>query len=180
MQSVLSQLLIKEHDVIQEIGDVISSQSSHWLSNPIEYENNLNQITLFFTVYADEFHHKKEEDILFPALQKKNELTGSAMVTELIEQHEFFRDLLQNIRKALEIKDYVTVQRIFETYIQALRDHIAIENDELFPMVDNLFSKDELEKLYYSCIDQDTDLGLSRKGELENLSKTFQFNETTK
>ncbi len=180
MQSFLSQLLIKEHDVIQEIGNVVTSQNAFWLSDPKGYENNINRLALFFIHYADEFHHKKEEDILFPALQKKNESTGNAIVLELVEQHEFFRDLLQNIRRELKLQNYEIVQSLFETYINSLKDHIAIENDELFPMMDDLCSKDELQRLYYSCIDQETALGLPRKTELENLSKTFRPHEAVK
>jgi hemerythrin-like domain-containing protein len=180
MQSFLSQLLIREHEVIQEIGNRVTSQGSLWLSDPTHYENNIKQILHFLSNYADEFHHKKEEDILFPELRIKNESTGNAMVVELTEQHESFRETLQNIHRALEVKDYATVHSLFESYIGSLNDHIAVENDELFPMMDDIFSKDELERLYYRCIDLETTLGLLRKTELENLSKTFQVNETVK
>lgn len=62
-------------------------------------------------------------------------------------------------------------------YMQSLKDHIAAENDELFPMADDLLSPDEIDKLYYRCIDKDEELGVERKKEFENNINKFKRNE---
>ncbi len=46
-------------------------------------------------------------------------------------------------------------------------DHIAVENDEVFQAAETLFSEDEMEKMYYQCLDSDAELGNSTKAELE-------------
>jgi hemerythrin-like domain-containing protein len=167
-----------EHDVILEAGKLIAQINSLWKSNPDEYERIINQLLGFFASYADEFHHHKEEKIVFPAISKKNEIAGGGIVPELIEHHEEFRLLMQQIRAAFAIHDFASTQKFLESYISKLKDHIAAENDELFPMTENIFSPDELDKLFYKCIDKDEELGKIRKEELENRIKKLLSNET--
>jgi hemerythrin-like domain-containing protein len=166
-----------EHEVILEAGQLISLISNHWQSAPADYERTVKQLLHFFAIYADEFHHHKEEEILFPALSKKSELAGMGIIPELLEHHEEFRLQIQQIRKALEINDFASTQQMLESYIIKLKDHIAAENDELFPMAEDIFSQDELDKLYYKCIDKDRELGINRKEDLENSIKKLQENE---
>lgn len=174
MQSLLSQLLINEHDVILDAGDFISLNSPLWKSNPEEYIQNIKQLIDFFSIYADEYHHHKEEEILFPAIRKKSETVAAGIVEELLEHHENFRLLIGQIKTALVIKDFAKTQELLETYINLLKDHIAVENDELFPMADDVFNQDELDKLYHRCIDKDMEMGISRKEEFGNLLKTLK------
>lgn len=178
MQSSLSELFIAEHDVILEAGNLISLNANLWKSSPAGYKKRVDELLDFFSVYADKFHHHKEEEILFPAISNKSETTGAGIVQELNEHHEEFRHLMQQIRAALYIDDFASTQKLLESYITKLKDHIAVENDELFPMADDIFSKDELDKLYYKCIDIDRDLGVNQKEELENLIKKLTGNET--
>ena len=177
MQSLLSTLLIKEHDVILDAGTLICTNRGLWISEPIEYEHNINHLLEFFSVYADTFHHQKEEEILFPAIAKKNEMAGVAVVSELLEHHENFRHLANQIRKALDNKEFTEVQELLESYISLLKDHIAVENDELFPMADDIFNPDELEKLYHKCIDKDTETGITLKEEWKNQIIKLKLNE---
>jgi len=178
MQSTLSELFIAEHDVILGAGDLIALNKNQWKSDTEEFEKMVNKLLDFFSVYADQFHHYKEEEILFPAIINKSETTGAGIVYELIEHHEEFRQLMQQIRAALAIRDFASTQLLLETYISKLKDHIAVENDELFPMTDDMLSKDELDKLYYKCIDKDREMGFIQKEELEDLIKKLSGNET--
>lgn len=178
MQSTLSELFIAEHDVILGAGNLISLHENLWRTEPRRYENLVKKLLDFFAVYADQFHHFKEEEILFPAIRKKNEITGTGMVSELIDHHEEFRQLMKEIREALGKKDFESTQQLLESYISRLKDHIAAENDELFPMADDLFSRPELEIMYHKCLDWDREMGHRKKEELENMIKNLTANET--
>ena len=180
MQTSLSELLINEHNVILEAGKLIESSNKLWETDPVAYSKQVSFLTDFFSEYGDEFHHQKEEEILFPAINKANEMVGASIVSELIEHHEDFRNLLQKIRNACTQQDYVSAQKYLETYLQSLKDHIAAENDELFPMADDLFSPDEIERLYYRCIDKDEELGVARKQEFENHIIKLNGNEAVR
>lgn len=174
MQSSLSQLLMAEHDVILEAGELISLKGSLWKSSPIEYEQIVKQLLDFFSVYGDEYHHLKEEEILFPAIGKKNEMVSGGIVQELLDHHEYFRILIRQIQTALDAREYAAAQKLLETYISTLKDHIAVENDELFPMADDIFNPDELDKLYHKCKDKDREMGISRKEELGTRIKKYK------
>ena len=178
MQSSLSELFIAEHDVILGAGELIALKRNQWKTDVAGYEQLVGQLLDFFTVYADQFHHFKEEEILFPAIAMKSETTGTGIVTELMEHHEEFRLLMRQIREALALQDFALTQQLLEAYITKLKDHIAVENDELFPMADDLFSQDELDRLYYKCVDKDRELGVIQKEELEGLIKKLTPNET--
>lgn len=178
MKSFLSQLLLTEHGVILSAEDLITSLEDSWKSNPHEYQNQIKQLISFFKIYGDEYHHQKEEDILFPAIYMKSEMSGNGIVQELIEQHEYFRDILNTIQLALDVEDYANAEKLLKKYINDLKDHIAIENNELLPMTENLFTNDELEKLYYRSLDKDRMLGLEKKEELVHFIQKFRFNET--
>lgn len=177
MKTLLSQLLTREHDVILKAGEIISQQNNAWLTSPTEYEQKARQLLNFFSVFADEYHHQKEEEILFPAISKINEVVGAGIVNELNEHHEEFRLLMSEIRNALNRKDFVSTQGQLESYLNKLKDHIAVENDELFPMAEDLLSQDELDKLYYKCIDKDNESGIDRKQALEQFIKNLERNE---
>ena len=165
MLSELYRLLVGEHDIILKAGDNISTLKNSWNSDPEEYKQRINQLLDFFTVYADKYHHLKEEEILFPAMSKKNEIVAGSIIQELLDHHESFRLLLGNIRVALEDENYELTHELLEEYVSTLQEHIAVENDELFPMADNLFTENELENMFYKCVDMDKELGLDHKEE---------------
>ena len=171
-----------EHAIILEAIQIASSLDKSWETNPELYENNLKELLIFFKEYSDQYHHFKEEEILFPALLKMEEPSATAVINELLEHHEDFRALVGKIKTDLAEKKYPEAQQKIKEYSHDLLDHIAAENEELFPMADTILSEGELEKLYYKCIDIDNELGIERKEDLENFIKNFKFklDETVK
>lgn len=177
MQSTLSQLLVAEHDIILKATMRILSMGTRWESNPTEYHIEAVKMLDFLSLYADTFHHHKEEEIVFPALSRKNDLVGAGIIPELTEHHEDFRMMTQHIRQKLDSHDYALVQKYFEVYIRKLKEHIAVENDELFPMAETMFTRLELDNLYYQCLDKDRELGNKLKEELESNMQNQVRNE---
>ena len=166
-----------EHEVILEGIQLATSLDKSWEKSPEEYESNLKWLIAFFKEYADRYHHYKEEEILFPAMMKTNQPSIIVVVEELLEHHEDFRDLVKEIYSDVEAKNYVQAQDKVNAYCHDLIDHIAAENEELFPMADTLLNDDDLEKLYYQCLDKDNELGMARKEELENFIKNFNYKQ---
>lgn len=168
MFSNLTKLFLNEHHIIEQKCKIIS----HLLlkkNNPSEEDcNEIKSLLHFVKKYSDEFHHKKEESVLFPAIKNKHPITGEQFIQELLEHHEDFRDKLRSIETNFDNLKVTTVIEELSDYIQALLDHIAIENDELFPIVESIFTTDELERLYFACLDTDRQLGQSEKVELES------------
>lgn len=123
----------------------------------------------FFRKYADEYHHKKEEDILFPEMAKRNVIAGESVIREMFDNHEEFRDMLRAIETHINSGDIDTAYKRFKEYSEALLDHIAVEDDEVFQIAETLFSEDELETIYYRFLDADRELGDEAKKLLEGL-----------
>ena len=163
------EVLLTEHEVISKLQDVIPTIRKQWEKDENSYENSIKEICDFLEKYSDGYHHHKEEEVLFPALNDHPEFLLQGILVELKEHHENFREYLVDIRTALDAKNYSVVQSVLERLITELMDHIAVENEELFVMAENLFTEQELEKMYFDFADIDRDLGELSKVELEKI-----------
>ncbi|NUM31744.1 MAG: hemerythrin domain-containing protein [Bacteroidetes bacterium] len=170
-------LLVQEHNIIKEAVN-IAKKLRIKLGDTEHYESIARQLIDFFRNYADTYHHQKEELILFPEMVKANEMLEQGIVFEMFENHSDFRDTIANIISLLDNKNYEKAQDKLEQYCEALLDHIAVEDDEVFEIANSLFDDNELEKIYFRFIDSDSDLGQQRKEELKNnleaLSKNLE------
>jgi len=98
----------------------------------------------FIRNYADRFHHAKEEDILFEALVKNGMPREHSPVAAMLMEHDqgrtHVRALEAAVRDALAgVADKETV--IAEhalAYAGLLREHIAKEDDILYPLAERL------------------------------------------
>ena len=162
-------ILFDEHEVIVNALDVAKQSSGLIGKDNARYEKTILQLLDFFRNYADSYHHNKEEKILFPAIEKANELL-KGIINEMFENHEDFREILKNMEKFLVEKKYTRVQQQLELYSEKLLDHIAVENEEVFQIAETLFTEDELEKLSHRFDDCDRELGNEAKEKLRNLS----------
>lgn len=164
-------ILYREHDVIGYAANFVKKINEN-IGNENKYLTKIAEVLiLFFREYADKYHHFKEEEILFPEIQKKNELMGQGIVSEMLTNHEDFRLMLQEIETDLKKGQIEKVFAKFSEYINMLLDHIAVENEELFQAAITIFSKSELEKIRDRFKDFDHEHGLIEKENLENMVK---------
>lgn len=161
--------LLAEHEVISKIDKKLSEIDLQWQSDAEKYNSSILKILDFLKRYSDGYHHHKEEKVLFPALNEHPDFLLKGILDELIEHHENFREYAQEALDALTEKKYPIVQKKLRFYLNQLADHIAIENDELFIMAENLFDENELEKIYFKFKDIDLELGETLKIELEKI-----------
>lgn len=162
-------ILFEEHEIIAEAVKVARNAKSLIGKNNAEYEDVISEVLRFFRVYADQYHHHKEEEILFPEMAKKNELLADGILMEMYDNHANFRELLQAIESSLELQQYHDVSLKIDEYTSVLLDHIAIENDEVFQAAYSLFTEDELGNIYYRFMDLDRDLGEIKKKDFTDL-----------
>ncbi len=165
-------ILFEEHAIIQSAIDIAKNAATLIENNNSEsnhdYETLIRELIHFFRAYADEYHHYKEEQILFPEMSKKNELLEDGVLKEMFENHADFRSMIESIEMFLDCKDYKEAQQKLNSYTEALLDHIAVENDEVFQMAESLFKDEELEKIYFRFADCDRELGEINKTNLVN------------
>jgi hemerythrin-like domain-containing protein len=168
-------LLYHEHDIIL---DAVALARDARKLDDARYAVAARKLLSFFRLYADRYHHRKEEEILFPAMAVKNELAGGGIVQEMLEHHAGFRDNAARMEKFLDTHDYPAAREEMARYVAALTDHIAVENDEVFPMAESLFSSSELEAFGFRFNDSDRELGETDKaglaGSLADLRDTIK------
>jgi hemerythrin-like domain-containing protein len=152
-------VLIDEHDIIVTATELAKEADKILLNDEEAYDKVLRKLIVFFRLYADRYHHYKEERILFPEMSRKNELLQDGVIKEMFENHEDFRSMIQSIETFLDKKNYPKAQQQLHIYTEALLDHIAVENDEVFQMAETLFTPDELEKIYFRFEDCDHEIG---------------------
>ena len=167
-------VLYNEHEVIKSVIGFRERISSLSKSDPPKYKNIIIELLNFFRNYADKFHHYKEEKLLFPLLCEKNEMLQESIVSEMLENHQDFRNLIKLIETEVNSDNYAESETLLTKYTEMLLDHIAVEDDELFQMADTLFDEDELDKLYYDFQDIDIELGLDNKKKFENTREMLE------
>ena len=97
------------------------------------------------------------------------------MIDELENHHQTIREKVQEIKVALSENQFQLAQAALRNYLENLLDHIAIENDELFVMSDNILPPKELERMYFQFLDTDEMLGVAFKKDVEdNIIRVFQ------
>ncbi len=163
------ELLTEEHILISSACEIADRIAKLIGKKDSEYENAARQLISFFREYGDAFHHFKEEKILFPEMNKKNELLADGIVKEMMDNHEEFRDMLRGIESFLNKKDYLRAQQQLHIYKEVLLDHIAVENDEVFQVAESLFTPAEYEKMFFQFADCDAEIGKEKKKKLELL-----------
>lgn len=158
--------LYNEHEMIMEATEVAKEAAALIGKDDARYASTVKDLLIFFKTYADEYHHHKEEEVLFPLMLESNEMLGDGVLKEMLENHEEFRDMLDAIAKDLEAGRLPQVRDGLAKYNEALLDHMAVENDEVFHMALTLLDDNMLDRIGFQFEDHDRETGTERKEEL--------------
>jgi len=112
---------------------------------PADYEA-LRRIVDFARNFTDRCHHAKEEKHLFPAMERRGQPADRGPVAVMLLEHAQGRERVKAIAGALpgaEQGDLAARSALLENltaYITLLRNHIAKEDNVLFPLADRLLT----------------------------------------
>lgn len=161
------QIMLDEHEVICQTEEIIENLNKTWETDADKYTTTVATLIEFFREYADGFHHRKEEDVLFPAIKDHPDFVLQEIIEEFETHHEDFRAYTVEIENAISDGDFEKSYKELNNYLQDLLDHIGAENDELFPLAEGLMEEEDLKTIYFKFKDIDLELGEERKIELE-------------
>lgn len=164
-----STILYTEHELIADVLGFVAEADKLIQRDPVRYTHTVEVILEFFRKYADQYHHYKEEQVLFPEMTKKNEVLRNGAIKEMIENHDDFRDMLSNAETFLRRKDFTETSRQLHMYAANMKSHIFTENREVFQLMEKLFSPAELEDMCFRFTAIDKELGQAEKHRLEAL-----------
>ncbi len=144
-----TEILMEEHRVIGRVLDSVELAANRLAvgeSVPMEF---FIKTTDFIKGFADGCHHKKEENVLFPAMEANGMPREAGPVGAMLADHDEGRRLTRALREAAERAqrgDAHAVSLVVENalgYVTLLRQHIQKENNVLFPMADQVIPTEE-------------------------------------
>jgi hemerythrin-like domain-containing protein len=145
--------LRKEHEAILKILQA-TEEGARLLSRgePVA-PATLSGLLEFLRLFADRCHHGKEEEHLFPALERKGLPRSGGPVGVMLHEHEQGRALIRQMGEAAE--DYAAGKTqagqiwadAASSYVYLLRSHIMKEDNILFAMAEQMLTKSEQQEL---------------------------------
>ena len=160
--------LVDEHSLIKRWLALIP-----WVIEHLDLESEKGrQLVLdgvdFIRSYADQYHHAKEEDVLFRYFGE-----GTDVIKAMLEDHKTGRNHVKAILDAVAQRDAATVALHLDAYRKLLSDHIKREDEILYPWMERNLSIKQIGELFakFQAIDEISDVrkqeGLVNKVEAE-------------
>jgi len=168
--------LMEEHESIKLMLNVMEKIAENIGNNKGLWVPHFEKILKFIKGFADQCHHGKEENILFPALYKKEMSREDGPLGIVLHEHHHGREIIQHLSKVFEEyknNNYKAANEIMQdvfAYVQLLRTHIEMENTVLFILADKLLNNEEQNVLYEELKKYEkNDIGISKQNEYHNI-----------
>ena len=152
--------LMKEHQLILKYVDLMERYAEFGLKNlngPFLFEK-ADCFIQFIHEFADDFHHAKEEDILFRYLDVPGVLTHCNPVPQMLFEHNKAREFVRNMENAIQTKAVNEFVVNAGQYARLLKEHIYKEDNILYPMAERGLSDDAKSSLLREYTDTDNRL----------------------
>lgn len=146
-----TQILRHEHEVILRVLSAFERMLKSAESGAAPDRQAVSKAVEFFRGFADGCHHAKEEDCLFPALERAGLPTQGGPVGIMLEEHEQGRAYIREIARGNEEDTPEARKRLVDHgwgYVQLLRAHILKENEILFPLAEKSLPQSAMESVY--------------------------------
>ncbi len=148
-----TQILRKEHDAILRMLEATERAAGLLDQRAPVAPSVLKGLLEFFRLFADRCHQGKEEDLLFPLLEKKGIRRSGGPIGTMLVEHDHGRWLIQQMTELADA--YARGEstagghwaQAAHQYSALLRDHIARENDVLFMRAERVLSEHEMAQL---------------------------------
>jgi hemerythrin-like domain-containing protein len=135
--------LTAEHGPIRLMLRVLEKICAQIEKGEVVADEHLRQAVIFIREFADQCHHGKEENLLFPAMRENNIPEEIPLIDVLIEEHKTGRNFARGMAEAIKAKDSARFSENARGYISLLDQHIDKENKILFPMADRSLSEEK-------------------------------------
>lgn len=146
-------ILSDEHRVIERVLAVLHTLTTRPVENSLDcWRKALD----FFSHFADQCHHFKEEQVLFPAMEEHGIPREGGPIGIMLMEHEEGRGYVKAMLSAIplvEAKNEVAKKILVDkakAYLRLLKEHIQKEDEILFRIADDVIPADEQKALLRS------------------------------
>lgn len=159
-----TEILMQEHRIIEQVLNCLEKISEEAKSNERLEREPIENALDFFKRFADQCHHGKEEDHLFPLAHERGIPKEGGPIGQMLLEHTIGREAIRKMEDAIPTAsegDSSALASFLEgaqEYVQLLRAHIQKEDQVLFPMADRVLSSEDQEKLLASFQEAETTL----------------------
>lgn len=148
-----TEMLSDEHRVIERVLAVLQKLTTKPVENSLDcWRKALD----FFSHFADQCHHFKEEQVLFPSMEEHGIPREGGPIGMMLMEHEEGRTYVRAMLSAIplvEAKNEVAKEILIDkakAYLRLLKEHIQKEDEVLFRIADDIISLDEQKQLLRS------------------------------
>jgi hemerythrin-like domain-containing protein len=148
-----TEVLSEEHRVIERVLVVLQKLTTRPVENSLDCWRKMLD---FFSHFADQCHHFKEEQVLFPAMEERGIPRDGGPIGMMLMEHEEGRAYVRAMFSAVplveaknEVAKAILVDKA-KAYLRLLKDHIQKEDEILFKIADDVISPDEQKQLLRS------------------------------
>jgi hemerythrin-like domain-containing protein len=173
-----------EHEAIKLMLQIMEAACVQIETEKKVHVADVDEMIDFLKVFADQCHHGKEENILFPCLEKAGIPREGGPIGVMLAEHEQGRKYIANMGRALT--DYedgaatglTDLVENIRSYAELLEQHINKENNVLFAMADRVLTEETQDELFEEFEELEEDvIGRGKHEELhkrlERLSGTY-------
>jgi hemerythrin-like domain-containing protein len=142
-------VLRKEHEAIVKMLEVTEEVARRLEAGEHVAVETLADLLEFLRLFADKCHHGKEEDLLFPRLEKKGMPRAGGPIAVMLAEHEQGRALIKQMAEATDTyprrpqKAGPAWAEAARGYASLLRGHISKENHVLFVLAERMLTPAE-------------------------------------
>jgi hemerythrin-like domain-containing protein len=148
-----TQELIAEHNAVLVALQLLEKVEAALAAKNKQAPEHLGQLLDFLKGFVDRCHHGKEEDVLFPELERRGVKREGGPIGVMLMEHDIGRGHVRAMSEGLdrlrhgEDDALTAIREHARAYRDVLRAHIHKENTVLFPMADRLVPDDVAAKL---------------------------------
>ena len=148
-----TEILMAEHRVIERVLATMQAALQRSAAQERLRPGFFLDAVEFIQGYADDYHHQKEEGILFTEMEAQGFPKEGGPIVVMLAEHEQARAYTRAMQAAAQRWDggdataQTEVTLNAQAYVSLLGDHIYKEDNILYPMADQLLSPEDQERM---------------------------------
>jgi hemerythrin-like domain-containing protein len=150
-----TEILMGEHELVLQAVEALAKRLEKMTEPTPADRAYFEKAVEFLRGFADQCHHGKEEELLFKRLGERGFPTQGGPIAVMLSEHQAGRAFIRGMaegaaRIGSDPQAGAAIRDNGWGYVELLRNHIAKENQVLFPMADRTLSAEDQHDLAHA------------------------------